>query len=77
MGMLTNGPARECSIPGPHQGLLHEFDIRMIARLDGTAVKDAPVEKTYLCQAHAPHDDDDPKYLLCACALCKERTGRN
>jgi len=82
MGMLTNGPPApklpkgpECSFPGPHGGRIHEFDVQMMAELDGTPVKDAPKEKTYICQGHAPVDPSDPDYLQCTCRLCRVRKG--
>jgi hypothetical protein len=81
--MLTNKPKPKCSIRErdvralPCQGRLHEFDVQMFAELDGTPVKDAPIEKTYICEGHAPPDFDDPKYLLCTCRLCKERAKQN
>jgi hypothetical protein len=81
--MLTNGPARKCSVKEhngsgrPCRGPLHQFEAQMFAKLDGTPVKDAPIEKTYICVGHAPVDRDDPNYLLCTCELCKERAKKN
>lgn len=69
-------PTPECQIPGKHGGNVHEYDARMVAELDGTPVTDAPQEKAYICEAHFP-DMDDPKFLMCICALCKERTKGN
>jgi hypothetical protein len=81
MGMLSNGP--KCSIrerdakSRPCRGLLHQFNVQMFANLDRTPVFDAPVEKTYICEGHAPPDPDDPKFLLCTCELCKARAKQN
>lgn len=83
MGMLTNGaptpklPAGpECCFPGKHHGKIHEFDVQMVANLDGTPVKDAPKEKTYICLGHAPPDSSDQDYLQCDCRLCRQRKGQ-
>lgn len=83
MAMLTNGPPApklpkgpECSFPGgPHYGRIHEFTVQMVAEIDGTPVKDAPKEKTYVCLGHAPPDPADPGYLQCTCRLCRVRKG--
>lgn len=70
-------PTPECQIkPGKHRGLVHEYDAKMVAELDGTPTPDAPEEKAYICEGHFP-DRDDPKFLLCICALCKERKKGN
>jgi hypothetical protein len=80
MGMLTNGPA--CSFIGhdgknrPCSGKLHQYNVRMVAKLDGTPVKDAKEEKTYICEGHYP-DIEDPKFMKCICDLCKDRAERN
>jgi len=74
MAMFTNGP--QCSVKArdrkarPCCGRLHQFDVQMVAELDGTPVKNAPIETTYICEGHAPADVDDPKYLKCICKLC-------
>lgn len=82
--MLTNGPGPS-PLPGPRcsmsgrdaagrkcSGNLHEYTAQMVARLDGTPVLDAPKETTYICEGHYG-DRSDPKFLLCACRLCKDR----
>lgn len=88
MSMLTNGPGQrplseiECYFMGRDakgrkcSGNIHEYDVQMVAKLDGTPVTDAPKEKTYICEGHYP-DPSDPKFLLCVCRLCKDRKGRN
>lgn len=80
--MLTNGPPSpklppgpECCFPGKHRGRIHEFDVQMVANLDGTPVKGAPKEKTYICEGHYP-DPSDPNYLECDCRLCRQRKGQ-
>lgn len=85
MAMLTNGPPK--SLPGPQcsmdghdrlgrkcAGKLHEYTVQMYATLDGTPVKDAPKEKTLICEGHYA-DSTDPTFSTCACRLCKERKG--
>lgn len=57
---------------GAHQGKLHEYDIQMMATLDGRPVKGAPKEKTYICEGHYP-DKDDPTFATCDCRLCQIR----
>ena len=82
--MLTNGPSPK-ALPGPEcsfigrdaagrkcSGKLHEYDVQMYAKLDGTPVTDAPKEKTFICEGHYP-DKDDPTFSQCACRLCLER----
>jgi len=78
MGMLTNGPALQCSFSAQSKcrGDLHEYDVQMFAKPDGTPVTDAPKEKTLICEGHFP-DPDDPKFLTCVCRLCKERKRGN
>lgn len=63
-------------MPGNHKGNLHEYDVQMFAKPDGTPVLNAPKEKTLICEGHYP-DRDDPKFLLCTCRLCKERKHGN
>lgn len=85
MAMLTNGPppgpplpsGPECFLNGVHRRNIHEFQVRKVAETDGTPVHGAPMEKTYLCEGHAPRDPDDPKFLLCTCRLCRERKAFN
>lgn len=78
MGMLSNGPI--CSFIGrdkggrPCSGKLHQYTVRMIANPDGTPVVGAVDEKTHICEGHYP-DTTDPKFLQCACELCKKRKG--
>lgn len=80
MGMLTNSPV--CSfkdrdnLKRPCSGKLHHYDVQMVAELDGTPVKDAPMEKTFICEGHYP-DVSDPKFLLCICDLCKKSKAGN
>lgn len=90
MPMFTNGPPPKPLPPGPEcsfadgrdglrrkcAGNLHEYDVQMFADVNGNPVKDAPKEKTFICELHYP-DPDDPKFLLCTCRLCKERKGLN
>lgn len=82
--MLTNVPPPPSKeLPGPKcffrdqspcKGNLHEWTVRMMAKLDGTPTPDAPLEKTIICEKHYP-DREDPKFLHCACRLCKGRKG--
>lgn len=80
MGMLSNGP--QCSFQGRAgngqacAGRIHQYHVQMKAKLDGTPVIDAPVEKTYICEGHYP-DVEDPKFLRCSCELCKGRARNN
>lgn len=61
-----------CSFPGDHKGNLHEYDVQMMATLDGRPTPGAPKEKTYICEGHYP-DKDDPTFATCDCRLCRIR----
>lgn len=76
--MLTNGSSSgpACAAWGPHRGRIHEYTSQMIAKLDGTPVKDAPEKLMYLCEGCYP-DPEDPKFVLCACGLCKKTARSN
>lgn len=80
MGMLSNGPS--CHMKGtdkanrPCFGNLHQYAARMTAMPDGTPVQDAATMKIYVCEGHFP-DPTDPKFLTCACELCKLRISAN
>lgn len=82
--MLTNGPPPKappgCSLLGRDvggalcSGKLHEYDVQMYAKLDGTPVRNAPMEKTLICEGHYP-DKDDPTFSSCTCRLCVDGRG--
>ncbi len=63
-----------CSVPGRHGGKIHQYDVQMFAKLDGTPVPNAPKEKTYICEKHKP-DHEDPTFAKCRCDLCLKRMG--